>query len=152
MSAARHVALFLGSTRTGGRPLPAPLGRRVGAFIRAELEARGSAVDVVDPLELDLEVLRQPHFTYAAGTAPEKLEATAQIIARADAFVMVCARCAYRASHNVDVCVLASARACVCCVYKGVSLLQSMLWPLSRIMSRASLLGTVSPARHFWCR
>lgn len=86
---ALRIAVVLGSTRTDGPPHPAPLGARVGAFIAAELEARGHDVDVVDPRVEQLPLLRRPHFAYAAGKAPPPLDALALRFSRADAYVCV---------------------------------------------------------------
>eukprot|EP01051_Picozoa_sp_SAG22_P006480 SAG22_NODE_425_length_10628_cov_3.420458_2_plen_86_part_00 len=54
-----RVAVLLGSTRTEGPPSPANLGSRVGKFLQAAIPARGMAVDVVDPVEEDLPLLRR---------------------------------------------------------------------------------------------
>ena len=84
-----RVALLLGSTRDEGPPRPAPLGARVGAFVGAELAARGHECVVVDPRVERLELLRRPHFAYAPSKAPPQLERIAGTLRRADAFVCV---------------------------------------------------------------
>jgi len=62
---------------------------RVGAFIRSELEARGNVVDVVDPLTVDLELLRRPHFAYPPAEVPPVLADLADRLQLADGFAMV---------------------------------------------------------------
>jgi hypothetical protein len=73
-----RLLMFLGSTR------PNRLCARVSTFAKRALEARGHAVQAVDPLELQLPLLVQPHFAYAPGRAPAALEALARDIAAAD--------------------------------------------------------------------
>jgi NAD(P)H-dependent FMN reductase len=84
-----NVLVFQGSTRVDGPPRPARVGERVAAFVERSLEARGHLVSIVDPVDLDIPLLRKPHFAYAKGRAPEVLESLAGQIASADCFVMV---------------------------------------------------------------
>lgn len=104
---ALRVALLLGSTRTEGPPHPAPLGARVGAFVAAELRARGHAVDVVDPLLEQLPLLVKPHFAYAPGRAPAHLDALAARLASADCYVAVRRRAQARATARLNSATLA---------------------------------------------
>eukprot|EP00614_Pseudopedinella_elastica_P033181 CAMPEP_0172639534 /NCGR_PEP_ID=MMETSP1068-20121228/218967_1 /TAXON_ID=35684 /ORGANISM="Pseudopedinella elastica, Strain CCMP716" /LENGTH=223 /DNA_ID=CAMNT_0013452711 /DNA_START=78 /DNA_END=749 /DNA_ORIENTATION=+ len=83
-----RVAVLLGSTRSEGPPRPAPLGVRVGAFIKRELVSRGHDVVVVDPNESNLPLLRRPHFSYSPGKAPAPLDELAATFKHADAYVM----------------------------------------------------------------
>jgi chromate reductase len=83
-----NVVVLLGSTRADGPPFPAPLGRRVGKFIVAQLTRRGNQVTVIDPIEEQLELLRKPQFAYAASKVPVQLANIAKIISAADAYVV----------------------------------------------------------------
>ena len=88
-NAALRILVFQGSTRVSGPPRPARVGERVVRWAADELRSRGHEVDVVDPVETELPLLRKPHFAYAAGRAPEPLDTLAQAIAASQAFVMV---------------------------------------------------------------
>ena len=83
------MLVFLGSARTSTPPRPARLGARVAAACQRLLSERGHAVQLVDPLELDLSGAFKPHFAYAPGKAPQALEALAEAISAADGYVMV---------------------------------------------------------------
>mmetsp|Transcript_44677 Transcript_44677/g.83424 ORF Transcript_44677/g.83424 Transcript_44677/m.83424 type:complete len:247 (-) Transcript_44677:22-762(-) len=83
------VLCFLGSTRIEGPPFPTRVGSRVAAFCANVLRKQGHSVEVIDPLELDLPLLRKPQFAYQKGKAPENLTALADKIRAAEAFVMV---------------------------------------------------------------
>ena len=89
VSAALRVLVFQGSTRVQGPPRPARVGNRVAAWAVSALSERGHTVEVFDPIETDLPLLRKPHFAYAQGQAPQALEELARRIAEAEAFVMV---------------------------------------------------------------
>jgi NAD(P)H-dependent FMN reductase len=89
---ALKTVVVLGSARTtparwGG---PARLGTRVSKYVVRTLEQRevGHEVVVLDPLERKLPVLERPHFYFAAGVQPE-LDAVAEQLGEADAFVLV---------------------------------------------------------------
>lgn len=84
-----RVVAVLGSTRITGPPSPAPLGARVGAWISECARARGLDVDVVDPIEEDLPLMRRPHFAYAPGKAPPGMDELSARLRAADAYVMV---------------------------------------------------------------
>ena len=88
---ALSVLVFLGSTRQGIPPptTPGGAGVRVGTWCAEELRLRGHTVTVVDPLDTNLPLLRQPHFGYRVGEAPAVLEELASEIRGADAYVMV---------------------------------------------------------------
>lgn len=83
-----NVVMILGSTRTNGPPHPAPLGKRVSLFLQTELSSRGHEVTVIDPLALNLELMRKPHFAYAPSKIPSQLGEIAEKLISADAFVM----------------------------------------------------------------
>lgn len=88
-STALRILIFQGSTRIDGPPRPARVGERVAKWAQRALAERGHSITVVDPVEVDLPLLRKPHFAYARGRAPEPLNELAQLIADAEAYVMV---------------------------------------------------------------
>ena len=83
------VLCFLGTTRCEGPPFPARLGSRVADYCASLLRKQGHSAQVVDPLELDLPLLRKPEFAYKRGEAPQALSRLAGVIRAADAFVMI---------------------------------------------------------------
>ncbi|CAM9794352.1 unnamed protein product, partial [Heterosigma akashiwo] len=84
-----NVLVFTGSTRCEGPPHPANVGKRVGMFVCTELENRGHQVEIIDPIESEISLMKKPHFAYSKTTVPKNLDDIAQKIAKADAFVMV---------------------------------------------------------------
>ena len=84
-----RLLVFLGSARRSSPPRPPRLGERVALACVRQLEAGGHAVTLVDPLELDTGQAFRPHFAYPEGRAPAALDALAQRIGEADAYVMV---------------------------------------------------------------
>ena len=83
------ILVFLGSARDSTPPRPARLGLRVARMCQGWLAARGHAVRLVDPLDLDLPGVFKPHFAYPEGRAPAALEGLAKAIEAADGHVMV---------------------------------------------------------------
>ncbi|MBD8878581.1 NADPH-dependent FMN reductase [Roseibium polysiphoniae] len=83
------ILVFLGSVRDSTPPRPARLGERVARACVDQWARQGHAVELVDPLELELDAVFKPHFSYAAGKAPEALDRLAQKIEAADGYVMV---------------------------------------------------------------
>jgi len=83
------VIVFLGSVRNSTPPRPARLGARVAAACASQLAQCGIETEIIDPLDFDLTVTFKPHFAFAKGRAPEKLESLATKIEDADCFVMV---------------------------------------------------------------
>ncbi|KPD10300.1 NADPH-dependent FMN reductase [Phaeobacter sp. 11ANDIMAR09] len=87
-----NILVFLGSVRTSTPPRPARLGERVSLFCRDLLMAAGHNVMLIDPL-VDMPhpapAEFKPHFAYANGKAPPKLDALADKIRSADGYVMV---------------------------------------------------------------
>lgn len=79
---------ILGSVRESTPPRPARLGYRVAKALHDRASLRGTG-ELIDPLEWPLEQPFKPHFAFAAGSAPASLEALAQKIRDADAYVMV---------------------------------------------------------------
>jgi len=76
--------LFLGSTRDGR------MGDRVTKFVKKHMEAHNLSVEVLDPLELDLPLLKQPlHFYRDQSQAPQLFHECNKKICDADAFIVV---------------------------------------------------------------
>lgn len=81
--------IFLGSARDSTPPRPARLGLRVARQCAKHLQEMGHAVEVIDPLSIELPAAFKPHFSYAKSAAPEALDALAARIKAADGYVMV---------------------------------------------------------------
>jgi NAD(P)H-dependent FMN reductase len=77
------IAALLGSVRRDR------MGPRAAALVTRELERRGHAVHLVDPLELQLPLLDRMYKEYPAGEAPEVLETLASLYRSADGFLVV---------------------------------------------------------------
>ena len=78
-----RVLVFYGSYRRDR------MGIRLADFIVARLAARGADVELIDAKAVDLPLLDRMRKEYAPGTAPPAMEALAQKIIAADAFVFV---------------------------------------------------------------
>lgn len=76
-------AVFYGSVRNQRQ------GIKFAKFLNAELENRGHATTLVDPVDYPLPLLDKMYKEYAAGEAPTVLEALAGIIKEADGFLIV---------------------------------------------------------------
>ncbi|WOK37597.1 NAD(P)H-dependent oxidoreductase [Sphingomonas sp. C3-2] len=81
--------VFLGSARDSTPPRPARLGLRVARQCEKHLQEMGHAVELIDPLSIELPAAFKPHFAYAKSAAPEALDALAAKIEAADGYVMV---------------------------------------------------------------
>lgn len=81
--------VFLGSARDSTPPRPARLGLRVARQCERYLQNMGHAVELIDPLSIELPAAFKPHFAHAKSAAPEALEALAEKIDAADGYVMV---------------------------------------------------------------
>lgn len=81
--------VFLGSARDSTPPRPARLGLRVARQCETHLQEMGHAVELIDPLSIELPAAFKPHFAYAKNAAPEALNALAAKIEAADGYVMV---------------------------------------------------------------
>ena len=77
------VLVFYGSYRSDR------MGIRLADYIVAGLLARGSAAELIDARAVGLPMLDRMYKEYAPGTAPPALEALAEKIRAADAFVFV---------------------------------------------------------------
>lgn len=85
------VLIFLGSTRESQPPKPPRLGARVATALLSHFkeEYADDDVELIDPLDYPTGEVFKPHFAYASGSAPKELDALADKIQRADAYVMV---------------------------------------------------------------
>ncbi|MFA5901954.1 MAG: NAD(P)H-dependent oxidoreductase [Hyphomicrobium sp.] len=80
---AHRILVFYGSYRR------ARMGIRLAKFLVARLQARGDDVELIDAMDVGLPMLDRMYKEYAPGTAPPAMEALAQKIKSADAFVFV---------------------------------------------------------------
>jgi NAD(P)H-dependent FMN reductase len=78
-----RVLVFYGSYRRDR------MGIRLADYAVAQLKARGNDVELIDAKALDLPMLDRMYKEYPAGTAPAALQALADKIKGADAFVFV---------------------------------------------------------------
>ena len=85
----RKFLVFLGSARDSTPPRPARLGLRVARQCEKHLQNMGHAVELIDPLSIELPAEFKPHFAYAKSAAPVALDALAGKIDAADGYVMV---------------------------------------------------------------
>ena len=88
--------LFLGTSRDSSPPRPKRLGLRVAKACLQHIESQrfksqdnDLEIELVDVLDYPLESVFKPHFAYAKGRAPAKLEALAEKIKTADGYIMV---------------------------------------------------------------
>lgn len=84
-----NFLVFLGSERDSTPPRPARLGLRVSQACVSTLASAGHEVSLIDPLDLNPSHPFKPHFSYAAGHAPPRLQTLADQIKEADGYVMV---------------------------------------------------------------
>jgi NAD(P)H-dependent FMN reductase len=80
---ADKVLVFYGSYRSDR------LGIRLADYVVRGLQARGAAAELVDARAVDLPMLDRMYKEYPKGSAPAAMEALAERIRRADAFVFV---------------------------------------------------------------
>jgi NAD(P)H-dependent FMN reductase len=80
-----NLPVILGSVRRDR------IGIRVARFVVSALQSRGHAVTLVDPVEQALPLLDRMYKEHPKGQAPANLERLAEIIRRADAYVIVSA-------------------------------------------------------------
>lgn len=84
-----HFLVFLGSVRDTSPPKPKRLGERVARRTAEAIRGEGHDATLIDPLAIEWPRPFKPHFAYAAGRAPEDIEALARTIEGADGFAMV---------------------------------------------------------------
>lgn len=84
-----NILVFLGSVRNSTPPEPPRLGLRVARSCTALLAAGGGDVELVDPLEIDLDGIFKPHFAHHHSELPKQLDDLAGRIAAADGYAMV---------------------------------------------------------------
>jgi NAD(P)H-dependent FMN reductase len=80
---ALRIVVFYGSVRSERQ------GIKAAKFVLNKLRERGHDVAFIDPLEYRLPLLDKMYKEYAKGEAPEPLEKLAEMIRKADAFVVV---------------------------------------------------------------
>ena len=80
-----NIPVILGSVRRER------IGLRVARYAATALRGRGHQVTLVDPVEYPLPLLDLMYKEYTRGQAPEVLERLAEIVRRADAYVIVSA-------------------------------------------------------------
>jgi NAD(P)H-dependent FMN reductase len=80
---ADRILVFYGSYRRDR------MGIRLADYAVAQLKARGNEVELIDAKAIDLPMLDRMYKEYPVGTAPAALQALAQKIRAADAFVFV---------------------------------------------------------------
>ena len=85
---ALKIVVLTGTTRTGGPPRPI-LGPRVSAFVSNALKKRGHEVLVIDPREVDIPLMTQPHFSYPKSAVPEALCDVYNTLKDSDAYVTI---------------------------------------------------------------
>ena len=83
------ILVFLGSVRESTPPQPPRLGLRVARACAALLAASGNEVELIDPLDFDLDAVFKPHFAYRRSEVPAQLDELADGIGAADGYVMV---------------------------------------------------------------
>lgn len=83
------LLVFLGSVRASTPPEPARLGLRVAKACKQNLVDKLLDVEFIDPLDIEIDPVFKPHFSYAKKKAPKSLDALASKISAADGFVMV---------------------------------------------------------------
>jgi NAD(P)H-dependent FMN reductase len=77
------ILVFYGSYRSDR------MGIRLAAYVVAGLQARGAQVELIDAKAVDLPMLDRMYKEYPPGEAPPALEALAEKIRTADAFVFI---------------------------------------------------------------
>lgn len=77
------IAIIYGSVRTERE------GIKAAKFFKNQLEATGKQVDLIDPKEFDLPLIDKMHKEFPEGKAPKKMEELAQILGKADGFVII---------------------------------------------------------------
>ena len=80
---ALRMAVFYGSVRSQRQ------GIKAARFIEAQIRERGHDVKLVDAAEYKLPLLDRMYKEYAKGSAPPPLQALAEIVIAADAYVIV---------------------------------------------------------------
>ena len=83
------LLIFLGSVRKSTPPKPARLGLRVAQACKQLLDKRLLDIELIDPLNIELDTVFKPHFSYAKNNAPKVLDILADKIQAADGYVMV---------------------------------------------------------------
>lgn len=80
---ALNIAVIYGSVRSRRQ------GIRVARFIETRCRERGHRVTLIDPIEYPLPLLDKMYKEYEKGEAPEVMQKLAEILNRADAYIVV---------------------------------------------------------------
>lgn len=83
------LLVFIGTVRESTPPRPARLGLRVARACEQWFQQKEIDIQMVDPLDIPMDRVFKPHFSYAKQKAPAALDSLAQKIESADGFVMV---------------------------------------------------------------
>lgn len=83
------ILVFLGTVRDSTPPNPPRLGLRVAKACVLQIGQTEDSVELIDPLDFDVEPIFKPHFAYARGKVPSQLQSLANKIEAADGYVMV---------------------------------------------------------------
>ncbi len=78
-----NILIFYGSVRRDRQ------GIKAARFVLSKLAERGHSVELIDPKEYNFPLLDRMYKEFASGEAPPQMEALAQKIKQADAFVVV---------------------------------------------------------------
>lgn len=83
--------IFIGTTRDSSPPNPPRLGLRVSRACKLALDSFGDevTVELIDPLDFDLDPIFKPHFAYRKSAVPKDLDDLASKIQSADGYIMV---------------------------------------------------------------
>ncbi|MDN4502081.1 NAD(P)H-dependent oxidoreductase [Alteromonadaceae bacterium BrNp21-10] len=83
--------IFIGSVRESSPPNPPRLGLRVAKACQYSMDdlAADVSVELIDPLDFNLDAIFKPHFAYGKSSVPKDLDMLATKIKNADGFIMV---------------------------------------------------------------
>lgn len=83
--------IFIGTSRDSSPPNPPRLGLRVARACQLALDNFGTdlTVELIDPLDFNLDAIFKPHFAYRKSAVPKDLDELASKIQSADGYIMV---------------------------------------------------------------
>lgn len=83
--------IFIGTSRDSSPPNPPRLGLRVARACKLALDNFGTdlTVELIDPLDFNLDAIFKPHFAYRKSVVPKDLDELASKIQSADGYIMV---------------------------------------------------------------
>ena len=88
-----NIAILFGSVRRDR------IGIKPATYLLSKCRERGHETSLVDAMELDLPILDRMYKEYEKGQAPENLERLAEIIRRADGYIIIAASTTIRSSR-----------------------------------------------------